>query len=178
MSPNDLIPWTDHFRRTLERYDEALLRRVAGQLIRPRNQWPIADLIERCAAAVTNAAIIDRRLQALDPACRRLLAFMGHSRQPRWRLGSLLELLAAVGHQEGPRPAFALFEAGLLYPDLPDGQTRLKSFEQWLGQAAATSFTVVTHPLVAARAVGTDLGLPDLSIADCGLRIADSTEQS
>lgn len=163
MPPNDPTFWTDHFRRTLERYDEALLRRVAAQLIKPRNQWPVAELVERCVAATTNAAIIDRRLAGLSLPQRRLLAFMGHGRQSRWRLGSLLELLAAVGHRDGPQPALELFEAGLLYPDLPEGSLRLKNFEQWLGQAAATGFTVVAPPLVTARAIPFGLGLPDLS---------------
>lgn len=151
--------WSVQFRATLERYDESLLREVAARLVRPRNHWPAGELIERCVAALDNAPIIDRRLKEVDPAARRLLAFIGHSRLPRWRLGNLLELLAAAGHAEGPRPVMTLLEAGLLYPELPDDLRRLKSFEQWLGKAAGTHFTVATHPLVAARAVGTDLGL-------------------
>src|SRR5262249_18341826 len=43
------------------------------------------------------------------------------------------------------------------------GPKRLKSFEQWLGQAGATGLSVFAHPAVMARAVGEDLGLPDLS---------------
>jgi hypothetical protein len=155
--------WSEHLRDTLTRYAEPLLRGVAGRLIRPRSQWPCEELIERCAAAADNAAVIDRRLQDLDPAGRRLLALIGHSRQPRWRLGSLLELLAALGHADGPQPVFALFEAGLLYPELPPTGPRLQSFEQWLGQSSAAGFPVFAHPHVTGRTLREDLGLPDLS---------------
>src|SRR5262245_1461933 len=158
--------WSEHLQQTLHGYDAALVRRVAANLIRPRSQWPIDDLIERCVAAVSNAAVIDRRLQDLEPAGRRVLALIGHSRQPRWRLGSLLEMLAALGHAEGPQPLFALFEAGLLYPefDTPANGTRLRTFEQWLGEGGATGYKVFAHPLVTGRALGEDLGLPDLSM--------------
>jgi hypothetical protein len=158
--------WSEHLRATLERYGEALVRRVAGHLLKPRNQWPVEELIERSVATVGNAAVIDRRLQDLDPAARKLLALIGHSRQPRWRLGHLLEMLAALGHAEGVQPVFALFEAGLLYPELgPEGSAalsragRLESFEQWLGESGVTGYSVFAHPQVTARALGVDLGL-------------------
>jgi hypothetical protein len=171
----DSACWSDYLRQTLARYDDSLLRLVAGRLFKPRNQWPAEELIDRSVATVGNAAVVDRRLQDLGPAERRLLSVIGHSRQPRWRLGSLLELLAALGHAEGPQPVLHLFEAGLLYPDLlapvsaraaepgarPSG--RLRSFEQWLGQARDTGFTLFAHPQVTARALGEDLGLPDPS---------------
>src|SRR5207249_1544544 len=121
MPLHDAAFWSDRLQRTLERYDAALVRQVAARLIRPRNQWPVEELIERCIAAVGNAAVIDRRVKDLDQAGRRLLALIGHSRQLRWKLGNLLELLAALGHAEGPQPVFDLFEAGLLYPDLAEG---------------------------------------------------------
>src|SRR5262245_38508889 len=113
--------WSDRVRRVFERYHERLLRQVAGRLYKPRNQWPVEDLIERSVATINNAAVIDRRLADLDPVSRKLLAFIAHSRQPRWQAGHLLELLAALGHAEGMRPVLALLEAGLLYPDLPEG---------------------------------------------------------
>src|SRR5262249_33973909 len=105
--------WSLLLRQTLQHYDGALLRSVAGKLVRPRNEWPVEELIDRSVATVANAAVIDRRLHELGPAERRLLALIAHSRQPRWRLGSLLELLAALGHAEGPLPVFSLLEAGL-----------------------------------------------------------------
>jgi hypothetical protein len=151
----------DQVRRTLERYDPALVRQVAARLIKPRGEWPVEELIDRCAAAVVNPATIDRRLRELDVSAQRLLALIGHSRQPRWRLGNLLELLAALGHAEGPRPVLALFEAGLLVPDLPVEPAPLRNFEEWLGQGSATGFSVWAPPLVTAHALGTDLGLPE-----------------
>lgn len=158
------VDWTAYLRQTLERYDEPLLREVAGQLFRPRNQWPAEELIERSLATVGNAAVVDRRLEALPPASRRLLALIGHSRQPRWRLGPLLEMLAAVGHAEGPRPVFDLFTAGLLYPDLSvssNGSLRLKDFEQWLGQASLTGLQVFAHPGVTGRLLTDNAGITE-----------------
>jgi hypothetical protein len=165
--------WSDHLRLTLQSYQEPLLRQVAAKLVKPRGQWPVEELIERSLTTIANAPVVDRRLEELEPAGRRLLALIGHSRQPRWKLGGLLEMLAALGHSEGMTPVFALFEAGLLYPELHGspsptqagaagaGSIRLKNFEEWLGQSSATGFTVFAHPQVTARALLTDLGLPD-----------------
>lgn len=177
--------WSERLRGTLERYDEGLLRQVAARLVKPRNQWPVEDLIARILATVDNPAVIDRRLQELGPAGRQLLALLGHSRQPRWALGHLVELLLTLGHEDGLAPVFDLLAAGLLYPILPtqsDGTEdnpdilrfkpspggRVKSFEQWLAYPGAPAPEVFTLPLVAARALGEDLGLPDLSKEDEG----------
>jgi hypothetical protein len=40
---------------------------------------------------------------------------------------------------------------------------RIRTFEQWLTSAGPAGLTVFTIPLVATRAIGADLGLPDLS---------------
>src|SRR5947209_13304448 len=98
--------WPDLQRRTLACYDEDLLRQVAARLLKPRNQWPVEELIERSVAITANPAVIDRRLQELEPAARQLLALFGHSRQPCWYLGNLVELLIALGHPDGLRPVF------------------------------------------------------------------------
>src|SRR5580700_11150360 len=108
--------WSELLRRTLARYEEDLLRPVAARLIKPRNQWPLDDLIERILDATSNPAVLDRRLQDLEPACRQALALIGHSRQPCWAFGNLVELLLALGHSDGVRPVLSLLESGLLYP--------------------------------------------------------------
>src|SRR5262249_9141748 len=146
----DADPWSTLLRITLERYDEALLRHMAARLFKPRNQWPAEELIERSLATINNAVVIDRRLKELEPAQRQVLALIGHSRQPRWHLGNLVEMVMALGHSDGLPPILALFETGLLYPILPAGLTRLKKFEQWLGQAGTTGLKVFAHPLVTA----------------------------
>ncbi len=158
--PHPAAYWSERLRQTLESYDEPLLRAVAAKLIKPRNQWPVADLIERCDAAVENPAILDRRVQELEPASRQLLALMARSRQPRWVLGNLVELAMALGHPDGLKPVFALLEGGLLYPD---GAGSIKSFEQWLVAAAGADLVVFTHPVIASRAANEPLDLPDLS---------------
>src|SRR5437588_8946918 len=116
--------WSDILRQTLTCYDEPLLRRVAARLIKPRNQWPAAELITRCAATAADITIIDRRLGELDAAGRRLLALIGHSRQPLWNMGNLVELLIALGQEDGLAPVLALLEAGLLYPLLIEVEGR------------------------------------------------------
>jgi hypothetical protein len=189
MPSADAVFWSDHLRRTLQNYAEPLLRQVAARLFKPRNQWPAEELIERSLATFANAVVVDRRLQELDVPARRLLACMGHSRQPRWRLANLLELLAALGCAEGPEAVFRMFEAGLLYPDLlasdgdlsavPAARFPLKSFEEWLGQGSVSQFAVFAHSLVTARAVGTDLGLPVCasgSTVPSGVHEADGLE--
>jgi hypothetical protein len=147
----------------LRRYDEPLLRQVCARLLRPRNQWPCEELIERSVAVAGNPAVIDRRLQDMEPAARKLLALIAHSRQPSWQLGHLVELLVSLGHAVDVRPVLALLEEGLLYADLPEAVQRLKSFEHWLTVGAANGLAVFAHPDVAARALGEDLVLPDLS---------------
>jgi hypothetical protein len=162
---SDPPDWSDLLRQALGRYDEPLLRQVAARLVRTRNQWPVEELIERAAATVVNAAVIDRRLQELDPAARQLLALIARSRQPRWRLGNLVELAIALGRREEPvQPILALFEGGLLYPEPAalGSASRLKSFEQVLGLAAGGGLAVFAHPAVAARAIGVELDLPEL----------------
>jgi hypothetical protein len=152
--------WIERIEWTLERYDEPLLRQVSAQLFRPRNQWPVEELVARNLATVGNAAAIDRRLQTLEPASRRVLALIGHSRQPRWRLGSLIEMLAVLEHGADTRPVLALLETGLLYPVLPDTVTRLRDFEHWLTLGGANGPEVFAPPEITARAIGEDLGLP------------------
>ena len=87
MPTADTAFWSDLVRRTLSAYDEPRVRQVAARLIKPRNQWPVEELIDRCIAAVENPAVLDRRRADLEAAPRRLLALIGHSRQPTWDLG-------------------------------------------------------------------------------------------
>jgi hypothetical protein len=87
---NDI--WNANVRETLARYCEPLLRQVAQNLLKPRNQWPVEELIERSVASLSNVALIDRRLKDLPESSRKLLAAVGLSRQPTWRVGELLGL--------------------------------------------------------------------------------------
>jgi hypothetical protein len=179
----DPASWTELQRRTLTCYDEALLRQVAARLVKPRNQWPVEDLIERGAAVTDNPAVIDRRLQELTPPARRVLSLIGHSRQPYWNLGNLVELTIALGHGDGLQPVLELLEAGLLYPCLDETKEtsarngaptrKLKSFEQWMAAPGSSGLLVFAPPPIAARALGEDLGLPDLS-AEEGTPSAES----
>jgi hypothetical protein len=150
--------WSARLRQVLEHYAEPLLQQVAARLLKPRNQWPAADLVERCVAAAENAALIDRRLNDLDAGSRRVLAAIGVSRQPRWSLGNLVELAVALGESDGLKPILQLFEAGFLYPHT---EGPINSIEAWLGQAA-NGLWVFAPPLMAARARGENLAIADL----------------
>jgi hypothetical protein len=175
MTARDPSNWPTLLERTLRRYDEELLRRVVGRLLRPRNFWPREELISRCVATTSDVTIIERRLKDLEPGERRLLALIGHSRQPRWRLGNLIELMLALGEQDGPRPVFSLLDAGFLFPWLPEvlqessQSPKLKNFEQWMKFAEPAGLFVFAHPLAIERAVGADTGLePPASVQISG----------
>jgi hypothetical protein len=157
----------DAVRSTLRGYDEPLLRQVAQKLCRPRNQWPADELVERVVAGLANPVMLDRRLRELPVPCRQLLALVGHSRQARWPVGSLVEMLIAFGHADGLAPVVELLATGLLVPvlaDIPeDGspRVRLKSFEQWLTASSGIAPAVIAVPLATRRALGEDVGLPE-----------------
>jgi hypothetical protein len=164
----DPASWSERLRQTLACYDEPLLRQVAAKLYRPRSQWPVDELIDRCVQTLDNAPVLDRRLQDLELPARQLLACIGHSRQPTWSVGNLVELVVMLGHADGLAAVRQLLEAGLLYPQLevstatpgqatPRSSSRIKSFDLWLGQGQAKAFAPAS---VSARAIGTDLSLP------------------
>ena len=46
------------------------------------------------------------------------MALIGLSRQPRWKVGHLITMLAALDHAEGFGPVQTLLEAGVLFPEL------------------------------------------------------------
>src|SRR5262249_7130866 len=151
-------------------------RAVVARLLRPRNFWPVEELIERSVTAVENPAVIDRRLQEVEPASRQALVLIALSRQPSWSLGNLVEMLMTLGHADGLKPIIALLDAGLAYPllETEPGSTvplpasgvvgTLGNFEQWLATPPpGNGLRIFTHPLIASRALGENLGLPDLS---------------
>ncbi len=161
--------WNQHTRHTLKRYDEALLRQVAHKLCKPRNQWPVEELLDRVLGAFQNAAMLDRRLKELPEACRQILCVIGHSRQPRWPVGSLVEILVALGADDGLAPLVTLLESGLLLPEMfpfgtnPDDEKisargRMKHFESWLARSEPLPM-LLASPLVTRRVLGEDLGL-------------------
>src|SRR5262249_41737684 len=140
-----------------QRYNEPLLRRVAARLLKPRNEWPTEELIERCLAATENTPLVDRRLQELDAASQRVVAAIGFSRQARWRLGRLVELAVALGAADGLQPVLELLEGGFLYPLT---NSRVTGFAAWIGQTAGTAW-VFAPPVMAGRARGEQFTFAD-----------------
>lgn len=170
MPETDPAIWSDQLRETLAHYEEPLLRQVAARLIRPRSHWPVEDLIKRMVEAAENAAVVDRRLRESSAGGRQLLAMIGLSRSHRWHVGNLVELLAALGHADPLAEVQALLDGGLLFPALAHanhgataGNSRLRSFADWLGHTPAPHLILCAHPWISRRAMGEDLPLPDLS---------------
>ncbi|MBX9580068.1 MAG: helicase-associated domain-containing protein [Gemmataceae bacterium] len=163
MPSPDPDDWSVRVRDALGRYDEPLLRAVAGRLVKPRTNQPADDLLDKAVGILTNPPQIDRRIKELPPSSRKLLALIGLSRQPRWAVGHLLTLLASLGHAEGFAPVRAALDAGLLYPELPPDGPPLDDFDRWLGAGGTLAAVAFAHPAVAARARGEDLELPDLA---------------
>lgn len=155
--------WNTHVRETLGRYSEALLRQVVQNLLKPRNLWPVDELIDRSVASLSNVALIDRRLKDLPESSRKLLAAVGLSRQPIWRVGELLGLLAILNHVEGMTPILRLVESGLAHPVVGATSPPLKQFEDWLGASGMTSARLMIHPSVSERLQSDDLGMPSLA---------------
>jgi hypothetical protein len=147
---------------TLAKYAEPLLREVAGRLIRPRNTWTAGEIRERLLAALADPVLIDRTLRTLSAPARQLLKLVGISRQPHWRVRGLLDLLSALGHEDGTGFVLELLENGLLYPSLTFPKVIVSSFTEWLQQLTAQSLSTFALPLAAARVRTEDLGLPAL----------------
>lgn len=144
-------------RSVLERYDTALLRHVADNLLRSRLQRARDDLIDKMVEAAGNAAVIDRRLQALDEPQRGLLALLGLGRRAQWELTTVLELLACLGATDGLAVVQGLFEAGLLYPELSNGRAALRRFKDWLTGAPA-HYRIVAPAGITSRAASQAIG--------------------
>lgn len=164
--PTDADDWTDRARGALARYAEPLLRKVAAVLIKPRMNQPVEELVDKSVAALANPPVVDRRIKELPPASRKLLALIGLSRQPRWKVGHLITLLSSLGHAEGFAPVQAAFEAGLLFPELNPLAPPLDDFAAWLGSSGTLAAVAFAHPAVANRARAEDLELPNLADPD------------
>ncbi len=176
----DSDDWSARSQAALAAYAEPLLRAVAGRLVRPRTQIPVEELVEKAVATLLNPPVIDRRVKELDPAARKLLALIGRSRQPRWKVGHLIALLSSLGHVEGFTPIQAALDAGLLFPEANPQAPPVADFAAWLGSAGSMAAVVFLHPAVGTRARGEDLELPDLSTAEPPVgvtpRVADGLE--
>ena len=164
-------PWTEKTRLTLGRYDEKLLREVAQKLLRPRSQWPVEELIERCVETFENTVLVDRRIKELNDPARNLLGVISRAMQYRWTLAQLVEISMIMGAEDGIAPVFELLGCGLLYPDFVDPLSSepppkpckkpfIKNFEQWLGTPGPEGYQLYCHPLISARASKVSLALP------------------
>jgi hypothetical protein len=146
--------------RALGRYSDDLLRRVADVLVRPRNKLPAEELIEKCAAALENAALVDRRVRDMPGGPRAVLTAVARSRQTTWKVGHLVTLAAALGHADGFKPVEELLASGLLYP--AEGTQAVADFESWFAGAGGLSASCVVPPSVIVRAASMPVELAAL----------------
>ncbi len=163
MLVNSDEPWLDAVRGILERYDESLLRPVATRLCRPRNQWPVQELIDRSLQTLQNPAVVDRRLKDIPIETRRVLAVVRQSGQMRWAVGNLCEIGALLGSGIGHEAIVELIQAGLAFPDVgPEATARgkIKQLNSWLAHAHLP--TVLIPASVTDRLEGENLGLADV----------------
>jgi hypothetical protein len=172
--------WIERTTQALDGYTETLRRLVVATLLKPRTPIPVEEITSRILNTLTNAPVIDRRLRELPPASRWLLTVMGRTRQPHWKVGHILGILASLGSTEGLDPIRSLFDCGLLYPDRPANAGELPGFEPWLAASGILEAKLFALPAVAARARGEDLPFPELPAAETELgatpRIADGLE--
>ena len=164
--PNEPDDWLERARTALDGYSETLRRSVAGTLLKPRNPIPPEELTERILTTLANPPVVDRRIADHSPPGRAALAILGQSRQPVWKVGHLLTMLAALGSTEGFAPIQALLDAGLLFPVRDGGSSPLNGFQHWLGHETLLNAEVFTLPAVAARAREEALELPNLAADD------------
>ena len=90
---DDSDDWSIRCRDALARYSDPLLRAVASRLIKPRGQQPADELLERSISTLNNPPVVDRRLREAPDAVRKMLAVMGRSRQPLWKVEHLIALI-------------------------------------------------------------------------------------
>ena len=161
-----LDTWTDNVRTALAGYSETLLRAVAGNLLKPRNPLPLEELPDRILASLANSPVVDRRIQGLPPAARKLLAVIGLTRRPKWKVGHLITLSASLGHVEGFAPLRTLLDLGFLYFDRPADAPPLDTFDPPLTDDGTVNAVVFAHPMVSERAKAEAFGLPDLTATE------------
>jgi hypothetical protein len=149
-------------RLAVQRYGDALLRRCAAQFGRQRVQNEPDELRDHIVTAIENPVLIDRTLKGLSPAARRLLRFVGMSRQPRWRVQSLVDIGSILATTDGIAPIRELLEIGLAFPELPARGGKLISWDEWLAGAAAQPLAVHVSPVAASRAQRETLELPKI----------------
>ena len=139
-----------------ESYSEPLLRKVAGNAIKPRQKHAVAELRERLLRWHENPPQVDRRLRELSGPARTLLALLHLGKRSQWRVGSLLELASCLCHRDevvdGLKTVEELFLAGLVVPVTSKDQGKLSSFEDWLGQGIENQYRVWIAPEVLSRA--------------------------
>ncbi len=121
-------------------YDDKLLAAVAGKLFRPRIGQPADELVERILETQKNPPVVDRLLKQLPATPQKLIALLGRSRQPRWRVDDLLALAVSLGDSDGFPIIATLLERGLL---VAESGEPVSEFEAWFATLGSASVVMV-----------------------------------
>ncbi|CAN5620380.1 hypothetical protein BH11PLA2_BH11PLA2_19480 [soil metagenome] len=112
----------------LDHYQDDLLRRVAGKLFRPRINQPREEILEKLIATYGNPPVLDRCLLGLPPEARQLLALIGRTRQPHWRVSDLLALLSSFPVADAFNVIDSLLKSGLI---VAEAEETIHEFSVW-----------------------------------------------
>lgn len=151
--------WPRRVRSVLDRYGESLVRRVAGQVIRPRVGWSADDVREKLGHALTDPVPLDRALRGVSADGRRLLKIIALSRRPVWRLTDLTWASAAMGAAEGLDVVAELLGSAVVFPHLSDTDAPIETLDAWLARAAFAPLQVFAPPAISERCRAEDLNV-------------------
>ena len=154
-------PTIETVRDTFERYEAVVRLTILSALAKPRQPMEMDDLTDKAMNVLLNPPVIDRRIRELPGACRKLLAVMAITRNYRWRIGDMLQVLSTLGHHDGLVPFLTLMENGLLYPALADEQADFK-LDDLATSAESIHRYVFALPEVACRGLREPMDLPAL----------------
>jgi len=161
--------WARVIRRAFERYDDTLLGEITTRLIKPRTTQSREELVQRSIDFFENPVQLDRRIQALEPSSAVLLEIAAKTRQNRWFVGTLAEMVLTLGWDEGIKPVLGLVEAGLAFPwfgpecDQLAFKPQFANLLHWLAQPGPSGHLLVFPEPLLLRAYGRESLLPDLS---------------
>ncbi|HMP15714.1 MAG TPA: hypothetical protein PKD72_01720, partial [Gemmatales bacterium] len=160
----------DDVARAWDGYAEPLLRQISAKVMKPRQKLPLAELKQKLLHWHDNPPLVDRRLRELSLPARTLLAIPYLGKRTLWRLGTLLEVVSSFSQQDSCdlptdnlKVIEELFLYGMIIPVAQAERSKLKSFEDWLGQGQPEQYRVWVAPKLLARAAHVYDSLPELS---------------
>lgn len=117
LPPSDA--WREVVRGYLEENPESALQQVAKSLFPPRSKGTREELIERTLEALSEPAVIDRRLKTLSDDAKRALAVLRYADDGRWSTRLFVPTMACLTEFSPSGSLVELAEAGFLFLAIP-----------------------------------------------------------